>query len=379
MDSGKKRFVTAVAVMVGMCIGAGVLGIPYVASQAGFFVALGYIAFLGIVILYTNLYLGEISLRTKEDHQLPGYVSKYLGRKGGWLMQFSMMFLGYAALVAYLTGVGESLSVLFFGAGDYTFVLGVGFGLLMSYLIWRGMKALKRFEKIGVAIILGLLILIVIIFSNKIDFVNLYGFEFANVFLPFGVILFAFISFQAIPEIEIVLRGHEKMMKKVIFTSMLICIVFYALFTFVVVGFKGVDTPEIATLALGGFFILLGILTMFTSYLAIGIALLENFMFDEEFPKIRAWVYTSMVPIVIFLFIRIFDVFSFTRILSIGGTISGGLMAILILLMIKNAKEMGDRKPEFTIPFSKVVMWILILIFVLGVIWEVYTSVMGFL
>jgi len=58
---------------------------------------------------------------------------------------------------------------------------------------------------------------------------------------------------------------------------------FYSLFALVIVGFKGTQTPEIATLALGVVFIFLGIFTMFTSWLALGNALEESFMFDERF------------------------------------------------------------------------------------------------
>ena len=37
----RKRLITAVSIMVGTAIGAGVLGIPYVAAQAGFLAVVG--------------------------------------------------------------------------------------------------------------------------------------------------------------------------------------------------------------------------------------------------------------------------------------------------------------------------------------------------
>ena len=62
----RKSFFIAVSVLVGTCIGAGVLGIPYVAAKAGFLVALAYILLIGAMILIVNLCLGEVTLRTKE-------------------------------------------------------------------------------------------------------------------------------------------------------------------------------------------------------------------------------------------------------------------------------------------------------------------------
>ena len=161
-------------------------------------------------------------------------------------------------------------------------------------------------------------------------------------------------------------------MKKIIIIGTLICVVFYALFALVVVGFKGTETPEVATLALGTVFVFLGIFTMFTSWLSLGNALDESFRFDERLKKWKSWVFVTFIPVLIFLCIRFFDFFSFTRILSIGGVLSGGLMAVLILLMIKNAKKKGNRKPEYSIPVNWFIIGFLILVFVFGIVREVW-------
>ncbi|GAI74258.1 unnamed protein product, partial [marine sediment metagenome] len=48
-------------------------------------------------------------------------------------------------------------------------LFGVLFGIGMSGLLWKAMKSLKKFEKIGVAIVLGLLIAIFFMFFSKIE------------------------------------------------------------------------------------------------------------------------------------------------------------------------------------------------------------------
>lgn len=374
MDSLKKKFWISTSVLIGTCIGAGVLGIPYVAAQAGFFVALAYILLIGAIILLVNLYLGEISLRTKGDHQLIGYTQKYLGIKGRRLMEFATIFGIYAAITAYMLGIGESISFLIFGNSNYTTHFGVLFGLGMSGLLWKAMKSLKRFEKIAVSIVLGLLVVIFVLFFNQIEPLNLIYFDVGNVLLPFGVILFALMSFHAIPEIRIVLEGDKKLMKRIILLGTVVCIIFYALFALVVVGFKGAETPEIATLALGTVFVFLGIFTMFTSWLSLGNALDESFRFDERMKKRNSWILISFAPILIFLIIRFFDFFSFTKILSIGGVVSGGLLAILVLLMTKKAKKEGNRHPEYSVPVNWFIIGFLILIFILGVVRELWLA-----
>ncbi|MDP2628379.1 MAG: aromatic amino acid transport family protein [Nanoarchaeota archaeon] len=371
MDENKKRFWTAVFILVGMCIGAGVLGIPYIAAKSGFLLTAGYIIFLGLIILLVNLYLGEISLRTKQNHQIVGYAGKYLGKRGKKVLQAVMVFEVYSAVLAYLIGVSESFNFLFFNA-DYIIYIGLVFGIFMSMLIWRGIRELKRLEKIGVGIIFILLFLIVVFFAKEISFSNLQTFNLGNIFLPFGVILFALLAFQAIPQVRIVLHKKERMMKKVLITGTLISIVFYILFVFVVVGFKGGETPEIATFALGSIFVWLGVFTMFTSYLALGNALFENLMFDQGMKKRNAWFLSSVIPIILFLTVRFFDIFSFVEVLAIGGLISGVVMSVMILIIAKKAKRKGDRKPEYTIPINWIVVGVLSLIFILGLLKEIF-------
>lgn len=371
MKTNRKNFLTGISILIGTAIGAGVLGIPYAVAKSGFIVGLIQIILIGSIILLANLYLGEICLRTKGNHQLGGYAKKYLGKTGNLFMSFSLVFGVYSAIIAYLVGIGESFSFLFFESIKYSALIGIIFGIFMSYLLWRGLKALKSFEKFGVGAIFALFFLIVIFFTKDISLSNLTALNTNFLFLPFGVILFALLSFSAIPEINFTLKKDKKIMKNILVIGTLITIIFYVLFTLIVVGFKGGETPEIATIALGPIFILLGIFTMFTSYLALGNALQDHFIYDSKYSKFKAWILSALAPILIYLFIKNFNYFTFTKILSIGGVISGGLMTILILLIIKKAKNRKERKPEYSIKVNWFIIAILSLIFLLGMVNEI--------
>ncbi|GBE20436.1 MAG TPA: hypothetical protein ENG87_04730 [Candidatus Pacearchaeota archaeon] len=368
-----KQLFTAISIITGTCIGAGFLAIPYVTAKAGFLTTLIYIIMFSIILLFVNLYLGEIILRTKKNHQLTGYAGKYLGKNGKRIMLYATKFTIFAAIIAYTIGVGESISLLIFGNIKYFILIGVFFGLLMSALIWKGMSLLKIFEKTGVIISLTLLFSICIIFFNKVQLSNLGYINLKNVLLPFGVILFSMMSFFAIPEAKMVLNKNKKLMKKAIIIGTLLPALFYLIFTFVVVGFKGSQTPEIATFALGGIFVFMGIIAMFTSYLSLGNALQQNYIFDFKNSKKRAWFKAAILPIFIFLLTQIFkEFFSFVRVISIGGVVSGGIIAILVLIIHKRAKKLGERRPEFKLPVSKTLIIILSLIFASGIFLELF-------
>lgn len=366
MESKTKKYLAASSVIIGTCIGAGILGIPYVTAQSGFFVSLFYLVLLGGIVMLINLYLGETALRTKQDHQLAGYAKKYLGKKAGALMNFAFIFEIYAALVAYMWGIGQSISFLAFGNLSYALLFGIIFGVFISFLLWNGTKYLKKYELGGVLIVLILILSIFIFFVGRVDVNNVMTFNFSNLLVPFGVIMFSLFSFQAIPEAALILKKDKSLLKKSIISSSIVSVILYILFTFVVVGFEGARTPEIATFSLGFVFVILGIFTMFTSHLSSGNALVEGFEFDERFKKLKSWSLTSFLPLIIYVLIYLSGFFSFTKILSIGGSVSGVIVVILSLFVVKNAKKNGERKPEYSIPLNWYIIMGIILIFVLG-------------
>lgn len=362
----RSKFFPALAVLVGTTIGAGFLGIPYVVSKSGFLPGLAFLIFVAVFMLFVKLYLGEVILRTWGNHQLTGYASKYLGRKGKFLMLFSMIFGIYSALVAYLIAEGRSLSYVFIGSESYALFFSLAFWIIMSGLTYIGLKALKKYEKSSMVLVLAIVVIIVFLFSPKIKLENLSYVNPENVFVPFGVILFSFLAFSAMPEVSRILRGQEKLMKKVIFYGVMIPFAVYSLFVLVVVGNFGASVPEIATLALGRGFSVLAILTMFTAYFTLTLAIRDMFRFDYNLGRFRGWVLACVTPLLLFLVIYYFKIASFVSLLSIGGVVSGGLAGILILLMNKEAKKSGSRKPEYTTGINWRVIALMSLIFILA-------------
>ena len=369
----KKTFF-AVSALIGTIIGAGFLGIPYVVMKSGFGFGLLNMLIIAVSIAIIMLYLGEITLRTKTNHQLAGYAEKYLGKQGRTLMLISVFFGIYSALVAYLIGEGESLSYLFFNTAKYEIYFAIAFWLILSSLTFFGMKALKSGESIGVTIMFVLIIILSVVSFNKINFSNLSYNNLPEFFTPFGVILFAFLAFSIVPELKRILKDEGKSMKKSIIVSYIAAFIVYAAFTAVVLGFKGLETPEIATFALGNIFVLLGMITMFTAYLALSIALEDNFKLDMNKSRIKSWLLTVSPPLIIYLILQFIGKADFVRVIGVGGAISGTLTAFLILKMIKKSKKIGDKKPEYSLPYSSLIAFIIMTIFIIGTIFEIINA-----
>ncbi len=369
MDS---KFWATTFTLTGTIIGAGVLGLPYVFSKSGFSIGLFWLIILGTIMMYTLLCLGEISLRTKGNHHLPGYAKKYLGKKGEIIMTLLLSFGIYSALIAYLIGEGESLSVLFTGAKNYSFHFAITFWLLMTLLLREGLRGLKKIETWGVGFII---ILVLIIFTWHFPDINYANYSYnnpSNFFLPFGVVLFAMMGFTSIPELRMEIKGKEEKLKKSIILGILIPIIVYAIFSFIFVGVLGKNVPEIATISFGKLVTTLGIFTMLTSYFVLSFSLKDALTFDFKYSKLWNFILVSILPIIFYLILYFFNYLNFISVLGIGGVIAGGLKGIMVFIINKKSKQKGNRKPEYSMPINWLIIIILSSIFILGIIFEIF-------
>jgi len=377
----KKPILEAIATLVGFIIGAGILGIPFVAARAGFWTGVVDIVLIGIALLVVNLYIGEVVLRTRESHQLTGYAKRYLGNYGKQLMTFCMVFGMYGALIAYTIKEGEFLNEIFGPSfGGNALVYSIIFFLAAGFLIYKGLNIIEKSE-LWMVILFILIVCVIFIFSlPSIKPENLTGFDIKNMFVPYGVVLFAFLGIGAIPELREELRNNRKDIKKAIVIGSLVPLVVYLLFAFMVVGVTGKATTDGAIIGLNNVLgynifllaIVFGILTMATSFIAIGLALKEMYCFDFKVKDKLSSCLVCFVPLAVSLaiiFMRIDN--AFFKVIEITGAIAGGLTGILVIEMFWMAKMKGERKPEYIISGNKLVGFLLMAVFFIGMIYEV--------
>lgn len=369
-----EHFPETVALLVGTIIGAGVLGIPYVVAQSGLFFGLLNILVLGFIILMISLYVGEIALRTKNNHMLAGYAEKYLGKWGKFGMTFTIFVGIYGAMVAYTLGEGEVLSALF---GGNPLVWGWIFFAVFAGIIFFKLSVIAESELLLSSIVIGLLIVISLLAIQHIDVNNFQlnsGGDVSKLFLPYGVILFAFVGVSAIPEMKAELGKNKKKLKTAILIGSLIPLVLYAVFAFVVLGVTGASTTEVATIGLGellgGKMLLLGNLFAFfamaTSFILVGYALKWMYHYDYGLSNLMSWFLVWIVPLI---FLLIFDG-SFIGVIGLTGAVAGGIEGILIMLMAMQAKKKGEIKPAYSVPLNWLIAGIFILVFLLGIAYQ---------
>ena len=374
----------AVAILIGTCIGAGILGLPYVISKVGLVIGLLYLVVFGAIILITSLAYGEVVLRTKGVHQFTEYAHIYLGPTGKKIA-FISPIIGYlGAMIAYLTEVSNFLHALIspYLGGDLI-VYRLAYFIFLAAAIYFGLGMVKKLEKAMVFGIILIVVLLVIFGLPKIEINNLIDFDLNYMLLPYGVVLFSLGGAGAIPDMKNILANNKRKLKKAIIIGATIPIFVYIIFSFMIVGISGKDTSESAILGLQNYLgsgavtigAIFGILTMTTSFLALGIVAKEIYQFDFKIKKNLAWALVVFPPLIFVLL----NLLSFIEVIGIAGALVSGLAGIIIMAMFQKAKKTGKRKPEYTLRLPNYLRYIIYLVFAGGIVYEFYFVLSKFL
>jgi tyrosine-specific transport protein len=382
MQGSKKNFLFALSILIGTIVGAGIFGIPYVVSKSGIIPGFFYFLILGSMVALVHLFFGEIVLRTEERHRLPGFAQKYLGGWGKALITISTILGLTGALLAYIIIGGDFLKIvfspLFSLAGEFSsFNFSLVLWVFLSFFVFRGIKSIAKAEFLMNIVFFFVIFIIVLIALPEINIKNFSLINTENIFLPYGVILFSFLAFPAIPVIREILKSEneKKNFKKIIIIGILTATILYILFSLAVVGVSGENTtPETfdgllmflgeKIVALGALF---GILVVTTSYLVLGNYFKNTLYYDYKIPRMFSASIACGLPLILFLigFREFISVIGFVGILV--GTIEG----IIIILIFKKAKTLGDRQPEYSLKIPSILLYFLILLLILGTISQI--------
>lgn len=364
----------AVFMITGMTIGAGVLGIPYVVAQVGLKAGLLYIFGLGIVMLFLNLMIGEIAVRTRENLQLPGYAGKYLGTWAKFLLTFTVVLSSTGALLAYVVGEGRIWAALL--GGDPA-IWSVIFWVLGSLVVWRGLQAAKKVQRIFSLLVILIIAGLSFYFLPHVSAVNFSYFNPTQIFLPYGVILFALHASPAIAEAHALLPGSQRHFRRALIIGTLIPIVLYMLFAAAVVGVMGLNTTEVATIGLGEkfgpavliFANLFAAFAMGTGFIGLGIAFKQTLTWDYKVNNFLATLLVITAPICLFaLGIR-----SFVTVLDVAGGLFIGIEAALMVMVYWRAKKIGDLPaPRYKLDWAWLMMIPVLLVFTAATVFSVF-------
>jgi len=364
------KFLKALSVFTGTIIGVGIFGLPYAASKAGFFVVLFFFLVIATVSIFNHLLYGEISLGTKGQHRLAGYTQMYLGRWWKGVAIFSLVFGIVGALLAYLIVGGEFLS-LFFSQflGGNNLIYTLLFFVLGAYLIFRGIKSICQIE---LALLGVFFVILVIFFIKAFPFINVSYFQAVDwryFTFPYGIILFSLWGLTTIPEIKEILGENRKLLRRTIIAGISLATITYLFFIVTIFGTSGFNTSKEA---MSGFYQVLGdgiinlgfifgMITCFTSFIALGLVLKKMFWYDMGIPKNISWFIACFLPLGLFLV----GFKEFIDIIGLVGAVGVGLAGTVVVLIYREFLKRKSQKMHL-------LLYLLPILLVSGIAFQIF-------
>ncbi len=375
-----KNFITylkALSLMIGYIIGVGMFSLPFLVAKAG--VVSFFIIFISIFFVqyFIHLIYADVILETKTRHRMSGYAEKYLGKPWKEITFLAKIIGNYGALLAYIIITGIFLNQLLgpiFGGSDFIYSNIIFFVEAIIVLFGIGMIANAE-----LVLMFLLLVVIVLISFKGFGFVEMENFKIIDwkyLLLPYGAMLLALDGNGALPMVARIVKRDKNMMKKVVTSATILASVIILVFTSVIVGVSGAGTsadslsgisdimgPGVVTIAL-----IFAIISMITSFIGVAEAIKETFWWDFKVNKLLSWALAVFVPYLLFLF----GFKDLIGIISFAGAVAGGMSAIVLILVFKQLKKKKKQLLLFKRKPNSIILTILISLFVLGVIYEIW-------
>lgn len=362
--------------VAGTSIGAGMLALPVVSAEGGFFPSL-FVYFLCYGFMSTTgLLLLELCLKLPPGANLVSMAKIYLGRGGEIFAWAVYLFLFYSLSVAYIAGGSSLISSLLPLGERFCQIL---FVLVLGSIVYWGAFLVGRLNFLFMLGLIGSYLVLVFLGVRYIQVENLKVFHVGKTFSALPVIFTSF-SYQGIvPSLTEYLKRDGKSIARAILGGTTLAFGIYVLWQLVILGIvpkqelieakklgQSAIFPLRQTLSgswigtLGQIFAFFAIITSFLGvtlglfdFLADGLKLVK-----KGYRKLFLAFLTFFPPLVVVFFIPSVFIIALVFAGSIGCALLLGLLPTMMCWVSRYAK-IGHEGPIF-VPGGKGVLFLLI-------------------
>lgn len=244
MNQKQGSMIGGMLLIAGSCIGAGMLGLPIVTGISGFFPSLAMFFCGWLFMTSTALLLVEANGWFSHRVNLLSITERALGKWGKGVCWITYLFLFYALLVAYISGIGSLCGTFFKFSFHIPFPEWLGsliFVLLFGWVIYFGTRKVDLFNRGLMIGKIGFFVLLVLVGVSYVKPWLLLRTApvYAPSALPLLVIAFGF--HNMIPSLTAYMNGDLKKVRTTIIGGSLMAFAIYLIWEILVLGIVPIE------------------------------------------------------------------------------------------------------------------------------------------
>ncbi|CAL7964249.1 Tyrosine-specific transport protein [Gammaproteobacteria bacterium] len=238
------RVVGSILIVVGTCIGGGILALPMLSAASGFFMSSILLIGIWMLMTLTALLVLEVNLYCPNGSNSFGAMAyKTLGKLGQAVTWLTWLLLLYALLAAYTSGATVLLKNLFSSAGNInlpTWATAILFTCVLGGMVFWSTKAVDYTNRFlmtfkGLLLVSSIVLLIPNInLSNILYHQEIYSNKYLGIAAP--IFLFSFGFHIVIPSLRSYIGDKRKELRFVILCGSCIPLVIYLLWLLATLG-----------------------------------------------------------------------------------------------------------------------------------------------
>ena len=231
--------ISGILLVMGTCIGAGMLALPVVTGLAGFLpaIAVSFLCFL--FMLATGLLLLEAILWLEEGANVLTLAQHFFGNFGKWIGGLSFLFLYYCLQVSYCAGGAPALS----NAIDALFgirIEGVAsyllFVIVFGSAVYLGASAVSRVNWVLMCGLILSFLLLIGTGSREVSLKLLKRSDWSLTFAAAPVLFGAYGYHNLLPSLSSYLKRHVTQLRVAIIAGTVLPFLIYSIWQWMIIG-----------------------------------------------------------------------------------------------------------------------------------------------
>jgi tyrosine-specific transport protein len=232
------KLIGTTLLVIGTAIGGGMLALPTVTANSGFWSSSLLLVFAWGVMTVGAFLLAEVNLWLHEDNNIVSMAKHTLGKSGAVIAWICYLALLYALVAAYISGGSGVVQSLFIGANMRTphWVSSLIFTAILGAIVWHGIRSVDHVNRVLMTIKLLALVLLIILITPH---VKTHALTIGNTHHLLGAITVVITSFgfaTNVPTICAYLKYDAKTIRRAIMIGSIVTLCCYLIWDAIVQG-----------------------------------------------------------------------------------------------------------------------------------------------